>query len=67
MQQPAPLAVEIIYAGRRWRVSLASVRSILREGLTPLYIEILALTADAWTCSIPELMALAMAMEGGAR
>lgn len=62
MPDPTP-PIEIIYASRRWRISLASVRAILRDGLTPLYCEFLALTADAWRLTVPELMELAMAME----
>jgi len=68
MQTPIPHpTVTIFYDSRRWRISLASVQSLIESGLTPIEYEFLDLTADAWGCTIPELMELALALSGEVR
>lgn len=58
-----PKPVEIVYAGKRWVVTLDSVAHLLRIGLTDQSYEMLALVADAWGLSIPQVMQWAVESE----
>lgn len=55
--------VEIVFCGKRWSCDLAGVRRLLAIGLRPDSFELLGLIADAYHCSVEELMRLAVESE----
>lgn len=55
--------IEIHYCGKRWIFTLPAVARLLRIGLTPEAYAMLGLVADAYRCTVPELMRRAVESE----